>query len=210
MNIPEKAKNFKKKRLTSSDIAEIFSTDKPKLKIKAVLNPIAPTNTQCGIGKGREFDLEAVISIAERAKKMAPKLYYLIILHYQSALRISEILAISPKDIQKDGSVIVKSKKGSRETIINGGLSSTFLVECRKKNTSPFWEFNRFFIHRLYKNLGITFKSQNSSKNSTTHAFRHIQAKQLRENNVEENFITEKLRHKNPKNTKIYGNKKGS
>lgn len=193
----------------------IENFQKPNLKDNSslqggnsLLKPSAQTITLCEpLPHGYEHILSSIEKV--RADKTLPKeLIVFIVFQFEHGLRVSELINISHEDITKIGDVVLKSSKGSNNKVLNGGEFRGYFVQCKKAFKNPFNTYNRFFIYRLYKKYGISFQSEKSSKLSVTHAFRHIHAQSLREENQSNDILAEKLRHKNSNNSKIYGKQK--
>lgn len=199
-----------KKRLENLKILHELEKQNNSSKIpeKSVSKPNAQTTKLCEPSDIRQYDFIWSETIYQRLSKISSELANLFAFQYDTAVRISEALEIKCSQIKMDGSVFIKSKKGSFEGIVNSSRTTSYLIECKKNNRNPFETYNRFFIYRIYKNLGVTFQSQLSKKVSVTHALRHIKVQNLINGGIESEEITKILRHKNPKNTELYGKQK--
>jgi integrase len=141
-------------------------------------------------------------------KEINEELGSLFILQYESGCRLSEAQLIEFSSIMKNGDIKLKATKNSQDRIVSSGRCADYMQKCRKDKKNPFQTFNRFFIHRLYKKLGIVFQSEKSKKQSTTHAMRHLKVKELREQKIENELISNSIGDKNQKNQEHYGKEK--
>ncbi len=184
----------------------IMNINKP-LKV-AVLNPTAQTNKLCAVNKVQDSFGSSILSKIERLRHRDLVLFCIATLQLSGGLRISEVLNIMPSDITSIGHVVVKGSKGSSDRIIHAGNATTYLLRCRLNSTIPFYGYNRFFVYREYKKLGIEYQSANSKKKSVTHAFRQVMVESNRTEKVDSELISKQLGHKNEKNIKYYGKRK--
>lgn len=181
----------------------ILSTSKRKVKVEPSSN--AQTNKLCELGETLAMDYSWAIDIAEKLGAMNKELKYMFLFQYSCSLRISEVLSIKYENITISGDVKIEGAKGSKQRIVSGGEASLWLIQAKKDKRNPFSTFNRFFVYRAYKKLGINFQSSNSVKSSVTHSIRHAKAKLARENNFSNEDISQILNHSNPKNQSYYG-----
>ena len=121
-------------------------------------------------------------------------------------LRISEVLHIQYTAISNNGTIIIKSLKGSNDRIINLPELKEYLLHCKQYGNNPFDLYNRWYCYREFKKLGIYYISGKSSKNSITHAFRHMIVADLKEQGLDNVAIAKYMGHKNHKNIDYYGN----
>jgi integrase len=126
----------------------------------------------------------------------------------EGSLRISEALAIEPKDISPTGKILIKSLKKGNERLISSGDAKEFLLICKTSNIKPFEGWNRFFVYREFKKLGIYFQSETSSKPSITHAIRHITTASNRTVTNSNEVLAQELGHKNKTTNQRYGKSK--
>jgi integrase len=130
---------------------------------------------------------------------------YLVSLQHQHGLRISEVLNISPNDITRQGNIIIRTLKKGENRIVTPIIGLAYFIDCKRYNIYPFQDFDRFMIYRIYKKAGIVYKGKGNSKNSVTHAFRHLNTLSLKNDNIDKDIIKKSLGHKSEKTQSEYG-----
>ena len=202
------AKSFpKKEKFSFRDLNAFLGNYKEKDSVKAVLTPSAQTNSLCEVGSQEPLDLSALYCRIEGDGLLSEELKMLIFFQSELGLRISECLNIKFSEINSQGSVLLESLKGSENQVVSCSLARNYLLRCRARKQNPFETYNRFFLYRLYKKLGISYRKNGMKKTAVTHAFRHIQADAIREITKDRDILAQRLRHKNPKNSDRYGKK---
>jgi integrase len=176
--------------------------------IKTVPTLSAQTTTRCETVDGTESQVEALWNKVEKLRGTVPQLFYLCVIMIEGNLRVSEALRIKPKDITSLGKVKIEALKGSHSRLISSGEAKKWLLQCKKINRIPFEGWSRFFVYREFKKLGISFQSNQSTKNSVTHAIRHIVTAANRKVTDEPGIIQRDLGHKNQNTQKLYGKQK--
>lgn len=97
-------------------------------------------------------------------------LYYIAHLQFVYGLRISEVLNIQHHHISRQGFVLIKSRKGSQDRIVFAGDALDYFDRCKANKVDPFKNFNRYFVYRQYKKVGLISFQTSSSKDSVTHS----------------------------------------
>jgi integrase len=119
-------------------------------------------------------------------------------------LRISEVLAITGNDIDRFGSIwIVGQKKSNARQVIDTELIQFYLSK-RLLCTGRVFEFDRFYIHRVYKSCGINHTANGYAKNLTTHYMRHLFVKRISGQTNDLVEMANVIGHKSKTNTKGY------
>ncbi len=177
---------------------------KAQKSIKSVPIPCAHTVNLCAEGNvvdelGKAFELCWEQEYASR-----PKIALIIWLMYAQGLRVSEILNIAGKDISRSYNVRIRSKKNSNDRLINAGLFKDFLSAYVSRDRKVFEEFDRFYIYRELKKLGLKYQFAGNQKSSVTHLGRHIFALQNIPIADSEMSVSKMLGHKNESNQKYY------
>lgn len=119
-------------------------------------------------------------------------------------LRISEVLSITGDDIDRFGSIWIKGKKGSNPRQVIDTELLSFYLSRRLLCTGRIFEFDRFYIHRIYKSCGINHTATGSDKNITTHYMRHLFVKRMSVNSSDISELASIVGHKSESNTKGY------
>lgn len=195
-------------KITGRNITDLFGSDRIQARIKAVSNPDAQSTTQCQSADVQEQGGNVLGDVAQRLRDYDKKLYFLFMLQFENALRISEVLSISPTQIDRLGNVMIKGSKGGKSRIIATSVAREYLLQCRQAGICPFSDYNRFYVYRVYKRLGIGVRTQAPHRTAVTHAFRHLTAQAARDASFADELISEKLGHKNLNTQKHYGTSK--
>jgi len=123
---------------------------------------------------------------------------------YTNGLRVSEILSITGRDVSRSYNIRIRSKKGSIDRLVNASLFASFLESYIGNNTLVLGQFDRFYIYRELKKLGLSYKFEGNQKSSVTHLGRHLFALEnipLADDNMS---VGKMLGHKNENNQKYY------
>ena len=172
--------------------------------IKSVSNPCAHTANLCEGGVVAEQLNLAFVSSWEKEYSSRPAIAFVIWLMYTNGLRISEILSITGRDISRSYNIRIRSKKGSIDRLVNASLFASFLESHIGNNTLVLGQFDRFYIYRELKKLGLSYKFEGNQKSSVTHLGRHLFALEnipLADDNMS---VGKMLGHKNENNQKYY------
>lgn len=172
---------------------------------KSVASPSAQTVTLCELNARQLYNQFLLCKLSEVEKLMGAKFRLLVDLIATNGCRISEVLAIQCSDIQFNGQVFIKGKKGSNNRFLSCLVSMPDLLAAMGKNGILFDGYSRFYVYREFKKLGLYFESQNSSRLSITHAFRHYYILELRRAGFCDADIAQVVGHKNTTNTANYG-----
>lgn len=142
--------------------------------------------------------LNAIMSIS-------PILHAFAIVQMQNGLRVSEMLNIRGIDLMTGDRVVINGLKGSLDRIIVSSLLCAKFKHLRGKKIRLFRDYDRYYLYRLYKKVGLTASVKSSSKKAVTHVFRHKMAKDLKRHGVKTEVTKSFIGHKNIKNTQRYG-----
>jgi len=186
--------------MRNKSILEIRS--KPSVKIDA------QTNIRCDTLSSRLGTYAWSVEVCNQLTNQSEELGNLFAFQYETGCRISEALSIKHSDILRDASVKICGLKNSSDRIVNCSRIANYLLQCRKIKKNPFSTFNRFFIYRKWKNSGVLFESNSSSKKSVTHALRQLKAENIRNIDSSELLISQSIGQKSSKNAKYYGKSK--
>lgn len=170
--------------------------------------PTAQITTVCDKVSSVEADIKALMSKLKQAFAYSSILGYILDIQLSGGCRISEVLAIKPNQITATGAILIVSAKRGEPRIITTSCSSEFLLNCRLNNISPFHDYNRFWVYREYSKLGIYFQSSTSTKNSVTHAPRHIFTASNRQVTTDQKTLSKAIGQRTQNMSNRYGNKK--
>ena len=194
----------KNKFLNQKDLFNFLYSDKQKRRVKSVIKPPAQTTTSCYPGKQDYVYINSLLSKIDKLKMLDLKLYYIAQIQFEQGLRISEVLNLRVYDLMPSGHFYIKSAKGSNNRVYFVASVANYFITCKKNGVDPFANYNRFFVYRQYKKLGIDFYNSKTCKHSVTHAFRHIIANEIYKNVDDTETVSDFLRHKNKENYKYY------
>lgn len=186
--------------------------DKKKPATRAVVSPSALSTKLCEhsntayTAKSKELlEREAILQLNYPLRAM-------LLLLQDHGLRVSELLGISGGDIFKDGKVLIRGLKGSRNRIIHSGEIGAYMESCAGVHGRIWVEYSRFWLYRELKKMGVILAHEGKERHSVTHAFRHqyiAQANQI--DGIE--TAQHSVGHRSSNSTKQYVNgqdKKGS
>ena len=172
----------------------IYEVKRPKKdkKLPLVLNKTEVSNI-----------LSAVLNLKHKA---------LLMMVYSGGLRVSDVVRLKVKDIDRERKLIyIKSGKGRKDRYTI--LSDTALDALREywKEYKPSnWLFpgakpeKHITIRTVEKVFDNACKKAKIAKNVSIHSFRHSFATHLLESGVDLKYIQELLGHKSSKTTEIY------
>lgn len=192
-------------KITARNITDLFGSDRSLRRTKSVSKLPAQITTLCGPNKHQDSNSLMLSVAARRLRLYDEKLYYIYILQFENALRISEILSVSPSQIDRLGNIMIRGSKKGKSKIISSSEAREYLLMCKANSVCPFAEYNRFYVYRVYRQVGIGVRNNENGRTAVTHAFRHLHAQAAREANFDDSLITEKLGHRNPNTQKHYG-----
>lgn len=132
------------------------------------------------------------------------KIAMVYLLQSRFALRISEALSISSKNITSKGSIVIKGLKGSNDKLIDIPELRSFFIECRLNGVNPFSGLSRFVVYRTYKKFLINCYESYGSKTAVTHGFRYAKVREVKEVENDLQLSSIVLGHKNINSTKHY------
>lgn len=137
-------------------------------------------------------------------KNQYPTLYIVYLLQKKYSLRITEVLSIKHQNITKKGNALVLGCKGSCNKFIDLDEAKDYFIDCKKRSFNPFLLYDRYFVYRVYKKLGINSEYAYGSKVAVTHGFRYAKAQEIKE--IDETLDTAQLvlGHKSQNSTKHY------
>lgn len=175
-------------------------------KFNAIMKPVAQTTTLCVDTNRHSIELSAILDKLETIKRTNKIIYTIAHLQLVYALRIGEVLSLKFEDVDKLGRCFVLGSKNSDSKIIN--VREYYLFEQKLNGCSGliFSDFNRFYVYREYKKMGIYNQLTGRQNVSTTHILRHLSASEVAEKGKKMAVKQRLLGHKNPNNTKIYDN----
>lgn len=149
--------------------------------------------------------MKGVVEKLESNKAQLGRYYHLFTVMFLNGTRISETLRLSYQDVIVTGEVFMVSDKGSANRLLNTGVSSSYMLECKSNNVDPFFRMNRYQAYRILKGLGIGLLKSGRKHESVTHSFRNEYAKRLRGIGLSGRELSNLTGHKVTKNTEYYG-----
>lgn len=131
----------------------------------------------------------------------------LVSLMIVSGARVSEVLSIRCSDISPEGRVRVRGLKRSNDRFIETPSTREYLLYCKKTHIDPFIHYDRFYVYRQLKSMGISQVFGDNKNASVTHLFRHLAILDMQE--VDSSLVSAKntIGHKSIKSTEAYGRK---
>lgn len=171
---------------------------------KSVKKPSAHNAILCELQETFTPVVQKALFLSSELSPWPLSLRVLIDLQLHFGLRVSEVLKINYPDLMPLGRIRIKASKRGVSRIINYTDRYGYLEFCRKTGTSPFADYNRFFIYREYRKNGIMLFHEKDKKYSVTHAFRHLLVTMLRKDIADKSLISDVLGHKSKKSIESY------
>ena len=128
-----------------------------------------------------------------------------IIISINYGLRVSETLLLGGNEIMSNGNIFLTAPKNKEVIVINVSCLGSLETAFRRAGYNLGEITDRFYMYRLYKRLGIVYQKKGNKNKSVTHAFRHIQAQEIRNKELGDILITKALHHKSKKSAESYG-----
>jgi integrase len=177
---------------------------------EAVSNPIAQNDTLCEPSNQVAALARAVIDQVEHIKQFDLNTHIFAKTMLVGGLRVSEMLAITPRDIDELGRVKIKSLKGGSPRLVDTGMNADQFKVWRISGYLPWRTWTRFFVYRQFKKYGIQIDIEGNGKKSVTHALRHVSAQVSATIDPDLEATKAHLGHKSISNTEIYAKSKSA
>lgn len=129
-------------------------------------------------------------------------------LQFKHGLRVSDVLNIHYSDITNAGNIVVHQGKRSMKIIVRDDEFFDFWKNCKVSKTNPFQNYDRFYIYRLYRRIGIKHTEAGRQRNSVTHAPRKLLAQDMEKSDFDITEIQTALGHRGKRSTEYYLNEK--
>ncbi|MEY2830897.1 MAG: Phage integrase family, partial [Cyanobacteriota bacterium] len=142
-----------------------------------------------------------------KLNRRSPALQMLAQFLLATGTRISEALSISLDDLTPLGAIKIKTLKHGKPRIINAGICTAYLLDCKKKKYLVWNDWNRFFVYHEFKKAGFYIQTHKSKRVSVTHAGRHIVAQTMQRAGMSQEDTMLFLGHKTTKANEHYYNK---
>lgn len=126
------------------------------------------------------------------------------LLQKRYALRISETLSISHKNITSKGSIVVRGLKGSNDKFIDIPELRNWFIDCKLNSLLPFRGLSRFAVYRIYKKFNVNYGENYGNKIAVTHGFRYKKVREIKEIENDLSLSSIVLGHKNINSTHYY------
>ena len=129
-------------------------------------------------------------------------------LQFKHGLRVSDILNIHYSDITNSNNIIIHQGKRSMKKIVRDDDFFDFWKNCKTSKINPFENYDRFYIYRLYRRIGIKHTERGRKRNSVTHAPRKLLAQDMEKSDFDITEIQTALGHRGKRSTEYYLNEK--
>ena len=178
--------------------------DSVQSRIRSVPCPPAQSNQLCSSQTDLDLLYNTAVYAIDKLMVECMPLACIIELQLLYGLRVSEVLAIHSNDILSSGHVMVKGLKGSESRLIIAVKTAEWLQAQKNKGRYIFMDFNRYYLYRLYKKLGLSAQFRNRRKKSVTHLFRHMLIKSFKHQKINTHDSQKFIGHKARKSTEVY------
>lgn len=190
--------------VTTTDILEFIAKSQGIDQVNADTAPTAQSYILCQEVKELTNAFLSAVSNLLQAEASNRVLCAICELQLMNGLRVSEVLHITQSDITDTGLVKIQSLKGSGVRFVRSISYSDVFAKVRAGECFIDNRFNRYFIYRLYKKHGISFRFANHKNSSVTHLARHVLASDIANaySNVRDAKVY--MSHKNVNSTNHY------
>lgn len=189
---------------TVSQLFKFLDKDKTPRPDKSVLTPMPHTTKLCYNPDDMDKLIEQTRMKIEKIKNYDYGLYVIAIIQMTTGCRISEVLSIRTKDIMKNGTGVLRAKKGSNDRFFNWYFAFDYFQRNRKNLMGPFEQYTRFYVYKRYKQFGITHQFKENGKRAVTHIFRHLALTEAQHAFNDKELSSRLSGHKNKSNLKYY------
>lgn len=186
------------------------SKNRLEVLTKAVSNPSAQNDTLCEAPGNTGAVAKAILDQVEHIRQFDMNTHIFAKTMLLGGLRVSEMLAITPRDIDALGRVMIKSLKGGVLRLCDTGENASQFLVWREHGYVPWRTWDRFFVYRQFKKYGIQIDVQGNGKKSVTHALRHVSAQISATVDPSLEATKTHLGHKSKTNTEIYAKSKSA
>lgn len=186
------------------DLLVFRQFDSSVIRSKSVTSPSAQTTRLCEpyTDNSKELDLRMASLLADNINDK--RLCSVVLLLFESGLRVSEVLNINGNDITKDLRVKIKGLKGSNNKIIKLNDNYGFWSMLQGNNLSIKDDLNRFYLYRKFKQYGLSAVYGSNKKSSVTHLPRHELALDVYSSSEDIEDVKNCLGHKNVNSSEWY------
>lgn len=140
----------------------------------------------------------------ELLRDLDREVYALARLQLYYGLRISEALNIEGQHIDRAGRVFVLGLKGSRDRQVLDTEMRNFWLSKRVMKGHKVFGFNRFYVSRCYKRVGLAARIEGHKYQVVTHRLRHEFAKDLLATSGSIDSVKDVIGHNARKSTLAY------
>lgn len=200
-----KAKPGRKLVFNIGDVMQFLRTPPVRHGTNSVSSPSGEIATMLPEGFTIDDMTRAIMNGLETLKSYDLNVWRIALLQFENSLRISEVLQISPADIDSLGNVKINTLKGGQMRSVSTGELRSFFLECRQNSVYPFQGISRNYVYRCYTKCGLMHVTAENRNNIVTHLFRHVAAAAIRKEGFDPSIISQKLAHKSKNTEKHYG-----
>lgn len=190
------------KALTSTALFD--KTDKTLQGRASVSTPSAQLTKLCEVPNGQFANelTESLYKIDRLNENAHLKLGLRLMVLY--GLRVSEMLGIKYHDVLRDGSVHVRGLKGSSDRMCYDSYMMSEWLYIARSQSCDLEMFNRFYVYRLLRKMGLYGRYGNNVNNSVTHNSRHVKGLNMKNEGLAIEVIQHEMGHKSVKSTGYY------
>lgn len=191
-------------RIDENKLFEIIGNGAGKARTSSSPIPLAQTNQLCELDKQVEALYNSARVALDKLLQVSLPLAAILELQLLYGLRISEVLSIKSSDIMASGHIRIGGLKNSSSRIIVPVETRDWFLNQRGLNIFVFQDYDRFYIYRLYKKMGLHAVFHGRNKKSVTHLFRHLLIKSFKNNKINTDESQGFIGHKTEKSTRVY------
>jgi len=174
---------------------------------KSVIKLPAPYSTLCESGNKIDNQMASIIADLLSGSRICLQMKALISLMYFNALRITEALQVSCYDIDTLGRIYIKGAKKSHNKLVTCPYYTSYFIDCKTSGRNPFDNYNRFFVYREFRKIGLVMQFKDYQRCAVTHSLRFASIGNIHSDMLSYEEIARFVGHKHQKTTIHYGKK---
>lgn len=197
---------FEKSNNLTTSFYQVRSVAASSASANAVLDTVAQFTKLCASDFNRINAIVSEIRDDTRAFRLSAYERALVLLQFETGLRVSELLRISFGSVNQFGYITVKASKGSADRIIISSDNLRFWLNVYNHKIMLSGLVDRFYYYRLLKRLGITLSLESLRNASVTHLFRYLVVYRMLSGNSSIEAVQRFLGHRSINSTLHYLN----
>ena len=126
---------------------------------------------------------------------------------YCSGARVSEVLRVRACDVNGRYRVLIRASKGSQNRVCLISPLAGIELDMMGGGQNLLFQYSRFYVYRVFRNLGLSIRKEGNVNSSVTHSARNIYASEVRALTGVTDDMSNALGHKSKKSKLYYAKK---